>query len=155
MNILFVSIALVAMSINSTNVSRCFIPGSPKQGLEGATAVFAGKVVGREYVPETLASGQVIERLVTKIAVQRVWKGDISTEVIMHTKTTLMPNGMTGFMDEDFDFDDGSEYFIYALGDLDHLYTNVCTRTRNLINARDDLKQLGKGRGPKVKKAAR
>lgn len=133
--------------------ARCFIPQKPTVELGKAKAVFTGKVIGREYVKEIFSEeGVTAERLVIKIAVERVWKGDVSKEVSMYTSQVRHPNGLTSMMAEDFNFADDKRYFIYAFGTFDRLQTSGCTRTREVEKAGDDLKELGEGFEPSEKK---
>jgi hypothetical protein len=130
---------------------RCPLPGSPTQELARVTAVFSGKVVGRDYVPEERAPGQIVQRLVVKIEVARVWKGDIYTQQTMRTAEVKLPRGFTEIFSEDFVFEDDKEYLIYALEKDDRLYTNGCTRSRELAKAGEDLRELGDGHEPKTR----
>ena len=63
------------------------------------------------------------------------WKGVDKTHVLIHT----------GFGGGDcgVGFNQGDEYLIYAYGNDDNLETNICTRTRPISRASDDLTYLG------------
>jgi hypothetical protein len=145
----------IALAITTTvapgTVSRCFVAGSPAEELQKSTAVFSGKVVGRDYVTEETPAGKISQRLVIKIAVERVWKGDIFTDVTMYTSEIHLPNGYTKLFSEDFKFDDDEKYLIYAFGKRNRLSTDECTRTRALAKAENDLKELGAGYEPKIR----
>lgn len=145
------AIALATITIAPANVTRCFAPRSPTEELAKATAVFSGKVVRREYVPEATSEGEFFERLIIRIAVERVWKGDIYADATMYTSETHLANGYVRIFGEDFNFEDDKEYLIYAFGKTDRLSTDVCTRTRELSKADDDLKELGDGNEPKIR----
>jgi TonB family protein len=149
MNAAFGTILLVLFGTTVGRVPECIKPGPPTAELARATAVFSGKVVGRDYVVEKTASGRV-QRLIIKIRVERVWKGDISPDVTMYTSEVHLPNGVTDSIEEDFRFEDEKDYLIYAFGKSDHLMTSKCTRTRELSKAAEDLRELGNGHAPMV-----
>ena len=151
---LILAIALSTTGIGPSNVTRCFAPGSPTKELKKATAVFSGKVVRRDFVVEETAPGEIGWRVVMKIAVGRVWKGDIATEVTLYTSEVHLINGLTRIYGDHFKFDEGKQYLVYAFGELDRLSTDTCTRTREMSQADDDLKELGDGHAPKTRKAA-
>ena len=125
-------IALAIAIAPSTNVAWCSAPGTPKEELTKATAVLSGKVVGHDFVIEQTPSGETAQRVVVNVAVTRVWKGDISPSVTIHTWKYLLPNGYTRVFSENFNFDDETEYLVYAFGKPDHLWVDQCSRTRKL-----------------------
>jgi hypothetical protein len=45
--------------------------------------------------------------------------------------------------DCDFVFEVGEEYLVYARGGSEKLSTDRCTRTRRLVDAAADIKELG------------
>ena len=131
----------------------CFIPSPPAVELDRAKAVFVGKVIGREYVEDSSSEQGVSgERLIIKIAVERVWKGEIGKEVIMYTSEVRQSDDTTSMMAEDFDFVNEKRYLIYADGTVNRLHTSACTRSREFEKAADDLKELGEGHQPGEKK---
>lgn len=148
---LIISILLFFMAAPSAGM-RCIIPGTPKEELGKATAVFAGKVTGHKYVKDDL-SGQGVsgKRLAFELTVERVWKGKIEGEVLMYTSEVRQSNGETSGMSEDFNFEDGKRYLIYAVGTIGRLRTSACNRSRELEKAENDLKELGAGHEPERK----
>ena len=61
-----------------------------------------------------MPSGEIFQRLVIKMAVGRVWKGDLSNEVTMFTSEIHLPDGNIRIFGEDFIFEDEKAYLIYA-----------------------------------------
>ena len=151
---LLLAIALTTSTGARGNVFECRDPGPPARSLRAATAVFSGKVIGFDYVTDNdeMAPGQFVQRLTVRIAVERVWKGDVYREATMYTSSAFLPNGLSRVMAEDFHFQDQKEYLIYAFDKPNHLSTSQCTRTRDLSKAGDDLKELGAGHEPNVRK---
>jgi len=132
---------------------ECFALGSPTEELRGSKAVFAGKVIGRKYITDNLSGvGTPGQRLLIRLQVERVWKGEIGEEVLMYTSRMRQPNGLDSIMANDFSFKDGQRYLVYAGGTLERLSTSACTRSRELGKAGDDLKELGEGHEPIRKK---
>jgi hypothetical protein len=132
---------------------RCMRPGTPIEELHKSSAVFTGKVSGRDYIEDDASENGVAgQRLVVRLKVERVWKGDIGGEVKMYTSEVRHPNGLTSMMSEDFHFQDGKRYLVYAGGQVERLSTSACTRSRELEKAGDDLRELGEGHEPKRKR---
>ena len=111
---------------------RCIPPKPPKESLEKSLGVFAGKV--------TATKVQGRELLVT-VAVSQSWKGTPAKEVTVRTNTSSAACG--------YGFKVDQEYLIYCTGEKDGVWaTNICTRTRPLANAKEDLEALGPGEMP-------
>jgi hypothetical protein len=151
---LLLVIALTTAGGAARNLFDCSEPPPPNGSLRAATAVFSGKVLGFDYVTDNdeLSPGQFVQRMTVRIAVERVWKGDVYGEATMYTSKVFLPNGVTRSNAEDFHFQDQKEYLIYAFGKPDHLSTSECTRTRDLSKASSDLKELGPGHEPSLRK---
>jgi hypothetical protein len=130
--------------------AECPPPGQPKVELDLATAVFSGKVISRERVREETSPGEFSERVVIRIAVDRVWKGDMDSDATIYTSEVLSPNGTKSFNAEDFPFKEKERYLVYAFGKPERLRTNQCSRTRKMAEADEDLKELGNGKPPKA-----
>jgi len=144
-------VALVIQNEAATD-NRCFLHGSVAEELKKATAVFSGKVIAEAYRPITSSTGERppgSEVLIVKVAVERYWKGDVGQEVDMYTSVTKLPSGLIQSYAEDYHFEVGKEYLIYAFGPQDQLRTDVCKRTAKIDQAKEDLRELGEGRIPK------
>ncbi|MCJ8331263.1 MAG: hypothetical protein HRT89_24975 [Lentisphaeria bacterium] len=104
-----------------------------KAALEESEAVFTAKVV-QIYNDH---NGWKIKYFLEII---HWWKGVIRKDIIIMGGTKC-----------DFKFEENKDYLIYAAGEFEYS-TTICTRTRLLKDAGDDLKVLGKGKEPPVKK---
>ena len=106
---------------------------------QSAKAIFSGKVV--EVVREPYASTGYY--VVVRFEVERSWKKVEANEITIISILT----------DCTYPFEIGESYLIYAddsgQGMLD---TSVCSRTRKLKEAKEDLKLLGRGKVPKKSK---
>lgn len=92
-------------------------------------AVFVGEVV------EVTSDPNLLE-VEVKFKVERSWKGFRASEI---TITTGRGGGDCGYR-----FEIGERYLVYASGSEKQLGTNICQRTALLVDAKDDLKLLGK-----------
>lgn len=132
----------LAWGNEAAEACRCRPPPPPKESLKLAGAVFAGKVVEIKYDD---ANGQ---KTVT-IEVSSVWKGEVGKTVVVKTATSSAACG--------YNFQKGDAYMVYCLknankkgdGKQQQFSTNICTRTRPMAQAGDDLKEFGKGEKPK------
>jgi len=149
-----IAFSLVAVQTNQAITFRCFAKQKVSDERRTASAVFLGEAVAREYKevqptdPEGPVSGQV---LTVRFRVERWWKGSGIDEVILYTTEIKRPGGLTERMAEDFEFQVGKRYIVYALGPENHLHTSECQRTAKVEQAGEDLKKLGAGRLPTSK----
>ena len=148
---LALSVALLIQPEAAT-ANRCFMHGSVSEEFKKAAAVFSGKVAAEEYSPVTSADReqpQGSEILIVKVKVERYWKGEVGEEVNMYTSVVKLPGGIIQSYAEDYRFEAGKEYLIYAYGPEDQLKTDVCKRTAKMEQAKGDLREVGEGKEPK------
>jgi hypothetical protein len=107
---------------------RCIKPGSPRQELEKATAVFIGKV--------TKINDDSSARI-NEFEVEKIWKGTSTKRIIVRTGKHLYG----------YRFTEGEKYLVYAYG-KGELETSRCGRTKSVESASLDLKELGEGKVP-------
>jgi hypothetical protein len=125
---------MIALLVRSAAACSCAPPPPPKQALEAATAVFSGKVVEIKPGDQPFAPRQVT------FTVDRSFKGIDGGRVVV---TTAADGAMCGFA-----FQQGKSYLVYCYGDKKSLSTNICTRTKSMETAVEDLKDLGEGKKP-------
>lgn len=121
----FVVFGLCPFWPSVADACSCAQPPPPRQALEGATAVFTGKVVKVEQVE--------LERRVT-VEVEKDLKAAGGRQVVVRT-------GLGGG-DCGYGFKEGERYLIYAHGEKDAPATSICTRTCHIDDAEQDLKEL-------------
>jgi hypothetical protein len=137
----FIAMVLFVILLPSSIVfaCKCRQPPAPKVALEASSAVFSGKVTNIE------TDNQGIVRITFEIS--RTWKGTKESSVKVSTATTSAACG--------YKFKKGESYLVYCYRSDSRgkkpgiLHTNICTRTRSLKMAVDDLKELGEGKKPK------
>jgi hypothetical protein len=145
--------------INVSSAFACLCDGTPtaEEELKGATAIFSGKYVGGEYKKgivnqfrqmEEEIDGKKVEYevLVLRFRAEKWWKGTPYNEVFLVTDQTRTSEGITSVGDCGLGFEKGKRYLIYAYGNEKELGTDACTRTKKIKRAKEDLKQLGKGK---------
>jgi hypothetical protein len=106
------------------------MPDKPRVELERAAAVFAGEV--RSVKTEG-------HNLIVEIKVEKVWKGAITRTVVVQTANSGAACG--------YSFAEGKKYLVYAHG-KGSLSVSLCSRTKPLESASEDLKELGDGKQP-------
>jgi hypothetical protein len=129
----FVSILIVTLSKPSYACVCRGVQQPPCFAFQEATAVFAGEVVDISEVP--FQQGETFHCLLIQFSVEESFKGISTPQVRVATITGT---------DCDFGFQKGKEYFVYAYQDPRHnrLATGVCTRTKELIDAQEDMNHV-------------
>jgi MYXO-CTERM domain-containing protein len=105
---------------------------TPSEGLTSSYAVFTGEVSAIEKNTATKFGG-----LEVTLRVKRMWKGEPSEELKVHTAGSSAACG--------YSFVKGTTYLVYAVRDeADPLRVSLCSRTAPLDQAKEDLDYLGK-----------
>ena len=123
----------------------CVMPGTPSEELAKSSLVFAGSAAAvREDQPflgidRLPAYGQTT----VEFKIDTVWKGNINIKETM-TLETARYGASCGFT-----FVEEEEYIVYS---RDGKTVSLCSRTRSLSDAQEDLAALGEGKpaGPKL-----
>ena len=114
----------------------CVPPPAPAEALGEAAAVFSGKVIQiKKHKPaEDIFGGvEVVFR------VNRAWKGIDKSTARVFTSSQSAACG--------YNFSKGETYMVYAAGNSHgRLSTSICSRTKRLKDAREDLDALGAGK---------
>jgi hypothetical protein len=104
----------------------CSPPGSAREEFQRMDAVFSGEVISLG-----LRSAKA------EFKVEKVWKGPSAKKIALKYIGS----------DCTYPFVVGKKYLVYASG-KEILETHVCTRTKELDKASDDMKVLGEGKEP-------
>jgi hypothetical protein len=118
--------------------------------LQRADIVFAGKAAKVEDLGKSSDSSH---RVVVTFQVERSWKGTVHKITVMHTRIntadcdgSVFSEGkqyiVYGYRKENWNFKDVAPKANEVLG------TSLCSRTRELKFAEEDIKVLGTGRSP-------
>ncbi len=132
MRLSILTLAVLLVLSGQLFACSCVSPPPPKQALAKAHAVFSGKVT---YVKSF--GGLNGHKLVT-IEIATTWKGTgKKKQVVVRTAGN---SAMCGFA-----FQKDKSYLLYCYTRDGQLQTNICTRTKSLVSAAADLKELGEG----------
>ncbi len=109
---------------------------SPRDALDGSTAVFSGQVVNIRPVTG-LSNGRHLQ---VTLQVSRVWKGPVQDRLEVFTPAFVVSCG--------YEFQVGVMYLVYAYGPENQLEVSLCSRTQRLPANAQDLQVLGPGQAP-------
>ena len=149
--IAFLLPVIISLAIRaSPSLLKCGPPQSVREELDLATAVFQGKVIGEEEreLPHPVGPLKHERAQVLRFRVEQWWKGGSKEETEIHVLLVEYPKGRYHIPPESFIFEKEKRYLVYAYGAKDMLVTSVCTRTKNIERAQEDLNLLGKGQKP-------
>ncbi|RKN66084.1 hypothetical protein [Paenibacillus ginsengarvi] len=118
----------------------CAGPAPVQEELNRKTAVFSGKVTGVAGPNRGFIRSSADPVRIT-FEVGKVWKGELLAQTDVYTASSSASCGYDSFAV-------GKEYIVYASTDKDQLVTGLCSRTKLLTAAGEDLQALGNGYGP-------
>jgi photosystem II stability/assembly factor-like uncharacterized protein len=118
----------------------CAGPAPVQEELSRKTAVFSGKVTGVAGPNRGFVRSSADPVRIT-FEVGNVWKGELLAQTDVYTAASSASCGYDSFAV-------GKEYIVYASTDKDQLVTGLCSRTKLLTAAGEDLQALGNGYGP-------
>jgi hypothetical protein len=132
---ILVAVSMVALGPSSALSCSCIL-SSPTDALDHATRVFSGRVTAMEdpYAGDILQDS--LDPVIITFIVERVWKGDVGPTVQIQTARDGASCGFT--------FHEGEQYLVYAYNSQ----VSLCSRTKVLASASEDLAELGAGHEP-------
>ncbi|UUZ80911.1 hypothetical protein LJK88_40105 [Paenibacillus sp. P26] len=112
------------------------------EAVSRSGSVFAGKVLEIKWVPDPYESnGALAYKHAVRFEVERTFKGPDTSQIIV--------NAGAGESSCGIDFVQGESYLVFAYETEHHeLVTRLCSRTRALSSASEDLAALGEGKLP-------
>ena len=135
------SLLFVVLCAEQVSACRCFRGGAPCEAYGSADAVFLGttmsverrKVDSFEIERRRVDAGERVSPVTYRFAVQESFGGINGAEVEIGTGS--------GGGDCGYGFVQGGQYVVYAYRDkrTDRLSTSICTRTRPVAEASEDL----------------
>jgi hypothetical protein len=136
--IFFAPALLLLLCFEDARACSCLMNSPPCEAYGRASAVFVGRVVDAAQRNESVRDGiKIVYDVGTiRFSVQEAFRGVDSKEVEIHSGTG---GGDCGYW-----FRRGEVYLIYAYQSFEDkkLYTNICTRTRPVSEASEDLEFL-------------
>lgn len=127
------------MKTEPAHACSCAAFPDPLTALNRADAVFSGKVL--HLKEEKIDSGDTKWKALMEI--DRTWKGINQSQAWVYTN-------YGGSAACGMDFTEGETYLIYAhITEGNRIETSICSRSADLTQAGDDLRELGSGKVPK------
>ena len=123
----------------------CMAPGAPDVERDNSTAVFAGRVASIT----TVNRGGVAPQLQVHFDVSQSWKGPAAASIEVLTSESSASCGVT--------FTQGGDYVVIHQRLEGYLNASLCSRTRPLADADEDLAVLGESvpRAPRRRNRSR
>lgn len=114
---------LVFVLVDKSLACRCMPSFSVEVSFEESSAVFSGEVIKKVQTPayEYEVTFRILEN----------YKGIKERKVLVYTGLDAATCG--------YAFEEGVKYLVYANRMNNKFYTNICTRTRPLSDAKEDL----------------
>jgi MYXO-CTERM domain-containing protein len=132
----FITVALIGLSqINDAYACTCLPPPPVATAVADASAVFAGRIL---EVTDPAGPG---DDMIARFAITRVWKGPTDrTEIEIRTAANSAACGLS--------FEEDDTWLIYADSFEGNLTASLCSRSKPLSVAQEDLAELGPGSVP-------
>jgi MYXO-CTERM domain-containing protein len=126
------AIVVALAGARAARACSCLPPAPPGDAAGRATAVFEGRTFGARREQNELRFA---------FEVTRVWKGEVPPSIEIVTALQSAACGRS--------YDFGVPYVVYATARADGtLVDNLCSRSRMVVDAVEDLDTLGAGRPP-------
>ena len=140
MSLLLAALAWVLVPLSAA-ACDCGYAGAPCKAFEKTPTVFVGRVVKISTIDLKTASGDDYKDRLVSFEVERSYRG-------LTTKTAVVLSGWNS--DCGYRFQEGVRYLVYAYphSPTAKLTTSICTRTRPLSEASEDLEYLEKKDDP-------
>ncbi|HEX7332313.1 MAG TPA: carboxypeptidase regulatory-like domain-containing protein [Pyrinomonadaceae bacterium] len=133
------AVVFILLASDAAYACSCAPNGPPCNYYGKATAIFLGRVVGsaqRKTYTDERGNKTVYDVGTIRFLVQENFKGAPGYEIEIHSGTG---GGDCGYW-----FLRNESYVVYAYGNLEDnkLYTSICTRTKHVTEATEDLEYL-------------
>ena len=126
--LILIAIPLLLLSRGEAYACKCGKP-SVEWSFEKVPVIFSGEVVKLHLF-----------RAIFKI--EKMWKGKPAEEIVMLTGETRGADGYLISSSCNFRYARGEKYLVYASGSITELKASVCSRTKPLKSATDDVREL-------------
>lgn len=134
--LLILACALLSLLADTASACTCLPPKEIAQEVEISSAVFSGRVIEIKRHGRT---AELLGQVEVIFEVDKSWKGVDKRIVSVFTSSGSASCG--------YGFKKGRTYLAYAGGSTQGgLSTSICSRTKRLNKAREDLRVLGVGK---------
>ena len=132
--LLMCTFVFCVMQIAQAQACSCAAPATTAEALKRATAVFRGKVIKisvptLDWIGLTRTGAHRV-----KFEILKQWKGPSAETTVVVTRLTGEGCG--------FPFEEQKEYLVYVVAELKHTQTGICTGTKSIADAEQELEQL-------------
>ena len=126
--------AAFAISTGPALACTCAAPATASEALQRSTVAFRGKVseISRPFWDRVGITNTGSHHI--KLTVVKQWKGRESKSVVVVTKLTGEACG--------FPFQQNEEYLVYVVSEPKDIQTGICTGTKSIVDAAQEMKQL-------------
>lgn len=132
------AIVFLLLSIEVGYACSCTPPPPASESLRQAGAVFSGRVLQVRRVKSAGDEQGGLFQVEVVFAVDTSWKGARQRVISVFTASQSAACG--------YNFTRGRTYLVYAADSQGKLSTTICSRTKRLRDAREDLRELGAGK---------
>ena len=124
------------VTIEPAYACTCMAPATAVEALQKSSAVFRGRVVTiyRSFLDRVGITNTAGYRVQFEITKQ--WKGTPSKSIVVITRITGEACG--------FPFEEKKEYLVYVVTEPKDIQTGICTGTKNIADAEQEMKELDK-----------
>ncbi|KAA0546378.1 hypothetical protein FZW96_16920 [Bacillus sp. BGMRC 2118] len=130
-------LSLTLFTPSQSFACSCMAPGTVEEEFNRANSVFSGKVI---RIEENSSSPDNLTPIKVVFEVKNTWKGTQDSEVAVYTGTDSASCG--------YSFVQGKKYLVYASESDGHMTTSLCSITKPLAAADEDLSILKDGEKP-------
>lgn len=133
------------LNVRDAHACTCAEAQTPTEGLESSDAVFMGEVIS--LGAGDLNPGDDVPLGGAKFGIKESWKGISGNSTVIYGFGATEGGGMLVETSCDVTFERGDSYLVYANREKEEgdeiLYTDICTATKPLSDAEEDLRVLG------------
>ena len=128
---------IVVASVGAVELAQactCSAPATAAEALKRSSAVFSGRVteISRSFSDRIGLTRSGSHRV--KFEILKQWKGSPSKSIVTVTRLTGEACG--------FPFEEKKEYLVYVITEPKDIQTGICTGTKNIAEAEQEMKQL-------------
>ena len=122
------------MQTAAAQTCSCSAPATTAKAFKRSTAVFRGRVIkisipSLDWLGLTRTGAHRV-----KFEILKQWKGPSAETTVVVTRLTGEGCG--------FPFEEQKEYLVYVVAELKHVQTGICTGTKGIADAQQEMEEL-------------
>jgi len=132
--IIIAALVFYFMHTGAARACSCSAPATTAEALKRSTAVFKGRVVkisvpSLDWLGLTRTGAQRV-----KFEILKQWKGPDAETTVVVTRLTGEGCG--------FPFEEQKEYLVYVVAEQKHVQSGICTGTKSIADAVEEMEKL-------------